>query len=134
MWDKLKLFLAGLCMATLVGIACGVIFLLFLITSPLQRVVMKWRQIRAKIWIPASQRKMLNQLWQADLLQRRLNSAYCHGDWGAGASAISAFEDANVAAAKCLKAGIAQWRVDAFRIDSHDYWWSILSSDHWAGA
>lgn len=134
MLDRIKLLLAMIFLVILFGLACVILFVVALVTTPLQQVVMKWRQLRAKIGIPPSQRKMLNQLWKADLLQRRLNSAYAHGDWSVQACASHALQQADGIAASCLQAGIEKWRVDAYRVDSHEYWWCIISSDYWADA
>lgn len=128
---KVKFWLGGACVVALIVVAAIVAVVLALITGSISWLVRTYRQKRSLMGVSSSQRRLLKQLWQAELQQRRLNSSCRHEnlDSGTQACAKGALQDARAIAAQCRQAGIENWRVAAYLIDTHDYWWCLASLD-----
>lgn len=128
---KVELWLGGACMVALVVVIVVIAVVLAAITGPLSWLVRTYRQQRALLGISNSQRTLLKQLWQAELVQRRLNSSCRHEnlDTGTQACAKGVLQDSRAITKQCHEVGIDDWRVSAYLIDTHDYWWCLASLD-----
>lgn len=119
-WGSTSLIVLWMLLMMIVGIC---ILPFSLAAHGLRAIVIAHKQRRATGRLATEQQNLLKRLWEAENDCRRYSEAYGRGYFDVHQACNAAIQRADDLIKECQQAGINDWRIRAFRITSHDYWW-----------